>query len=85
MEYTLQYSMKLRKRIIEYLLIVGISYSTYAIILTPIFYFSIGLTVDQIIAWLWQGFVVDLFVAYPAGKMIIWARGKVGRFLDEER
>jgi len=77
--------MKLRKRIIEYLLIVGISYSTYAIILTPIFYFSIGLTVDQIIAWLWQGFVVDLFVAYPAGKMIIWARGKVGRFLDEER
>jgi len=77
--------MKLRKRVIEYLLIVGISYSTYAIILTPIFYFSIGLTVDQIIAWLWQGFVVDLFVAYPAGKMIIWARGKVGRFLDEER
>ncbi len=85
MEYTPRYSMKLRKRVIEYLLIVGISYSTYAIILTPIFYFSIGLTVDQIIAWLWQGFVVDLFVAYPAGKMIIWARGKVGRFLDEER
>ncbi len=77
--------MKLSKRVIEYILIVGISYSTYAIILTPIFYYSIGLTVDQIISWLWQGFAVDLFVAYPAGKMIIYARGKVGRFLDEER
>jgi len=77
--------LKLSKRVIEYLLIVSISYTTYALILTPIFYYSIGLTIDQIMAWLWQGFAVDLFVAYPAGKMIIYARGKVGRFLDEER
>ena len=74
--------MKLSKRIIEYLLIVGISYCTYALILTPIFYYSIGLTIDQIIAWLWQGFVVDLFVAYPAGKLIIWTRSKVSGILD---
>ena len=74
--------MKLSKRIIEYLLIVGISYSTYALILTPLFYFSIGLTTDQIIAWLWQGFTVDLLVAYPAGKMIIWARKKMSRWID---
>ncbi len=74
--------MKLSKRIIEYLLIVGRSYSTYALILTPLFYFSIGLTVDQIIAWLWQGFTVDLLVAYPAGKLIIWARSKVSRIID---
>lgn len=67
---------------LEYILIVGISYSTYAVILTPVFYFSIGLTVDQILAWLWQGFVIDLLVAYPAGKLIIWARGKVGRIID---
>ncbi len=74
--------MRLSKRIIEYLLIVGISYSTYALILTPLFYFSIGLTTDQIIAWLWQGFTVDLLVAYPAGKLIIWARSKVSRIID---
>ncbi len=74
--------MKLSKRMLEYILIVGISYSTYALILTPLFYFSIGLTVDQIIAWLWQGFTVDLLVAYPAGKLIIWARKKVGRIID---
>lgn len=74
--------MKLSKRIIEYLLIVGISYSTYALILTPIFYYSIGLTVDQIISWLWQGFAVDLLVAYPAGKLIIWARKKMSRWID---
>ena len=74
--------MKLSKRVIEYLLIVGISYTTYALILTPIFYYSIGLTIDQIIAWLWQGFTVDLLVAYPAGKLIIWARSKVSRILD---
>jgi len=74
--------MKLSKRLIEYLLIVGISYTTYATILTPIFYYSIGLTVDQIIAWLWQGFAVDLIVAYPAGKMIIWARKKMSRWID---
>jgi len=52
------------------------------LILTPLFYFSIGLTVDQIIAWLWQGFTVDLLVAYPAGKLIIWARNKVSGILD---
>ncbi len=82
MEYAPRYSMRLSKRLVEYLLIVGISYCTYALILTPIFYFSIGLTTDQIIAWLWQGFAVDLFVAYPAGKMIIWARSKVSGILD---
>ncbi len=74
--------MKLSKRLIEYFLIVGISYTTYATILTPIFYFSIGLTVDQIMAWLWQGFAVDLLVAYPAGKMIIWSRKKISRWID---
>ena len=74
--------MKLSKRLLEYLLIVGISYTTYATILTPIFYFSIGLTVDQILAWLWQGFAVDLIVAYPAGKMIIWSRKKISRWID---
>jgi len=74
--------LKLSKRMLEYVLIVGISYSTYALVLTPLFYFSIGLTVDQIIAWLWQGFTVDLLVAYPAGKMIIWSRKKVGRIID---
>ncbi len=74
--------MKLSKRMIEYVLIVGISYTTYAMILTPVFYFSIGLTVDQILAWLWQGFVIDLLVAYPAGKLIIWARSKVSGILD---
>ncbi len=74
--------MKFSKRLIEYLLIVGISYTTYAVILTPIFYFSIGLTTDQIVAWLWQGFAVDLIVAYPAGKMIIWARKKMSRWID---
>ncbi len=74
--------MKLSKRMLEYVLIVGISYSTYAMILTPLFYFSIGLTTDQIISWLWQGFTVDLLVAYPAGKLIIWARHKVGRIID---
>ena len=67
---------------LEYVLIVGISYITYAVILTPVFYFSIGLTVDQILAWLWQGFVIDLLVAYPAGKLIIWARSKIGRIID---
>lgn len=75
--------MKLKKRLIEYLLIVGISYGLYACILTPIFYFSIGLTPDQIIAWLWQGFTVDLFVAYPTGKLIIWARNKLRGIIDE--
>ncbi len=75
-------SLKPSKRLIEYLLIVGISYSIYALILTPIFYYSIGLTIDQITAWLWQGFTVDLFVAYPAGKMIIWARRKMSRWID---
>jgi len=74
--------LKLSKRMLEYVLIVGISYTTYAVILTPVFYFSIGLTIDQILAWLWQGFVIDLLVAYPAGKLIIWTRNKVSGILD---
>lgn len=74
--------MKLKARIIEYLLIVAISYGLYSSILTPLFYFSIGLSIDQIISWLWQGFVVDLVIAYPAGKLIIWARNKCSGLLD---
>ncbi len=75
--------MKLKKRIIEYLLIVGISYGLYSAILTPLFYYSIGLTIDQILSWLWQGFLVDLVIAYPAGKLIIWSINKYRRFLDD--
>ncbi len=75
--------MKLKARILEYLMIVGISYGLYSIILTPLFYFSIGLTTDQILTWLWQGFLVDLFVAYPTGKLIIYARKKYRNLLDD--
>ena len=74
--------MKLKKRLIEYILIVGLSYGVYAIVLTPIFYYSIKLTVEQILDWLWQGFTVDAFVAYPTGKLIIWARRRLKGILD---
>ena len=75
--------MKLKARILEYLLIVGIAYGLYSMILTPLFYFSIGLSVDQILAWLWQGFLVDLLVAYPTGKLIIWTRNRCKGYLDD--
>ncbi len=71
-------------RISEYLMIVGISYGLYSLILTPLFYFSIGLTVDQILSWLWQGFLVDMFVAYPTGKLIIWTRNKFRDLFDDD-
>ncbi len=75
--------MKLKQRLIEYMVIVGIAYGLYSVILTPLFYFSIGLTIDQILTWLWQGFLVDLFVAYPTGKLIIHARNKLRKYIDD--
>ena len=75
--------MNLKARIVEYLIIVGISYGLYSMILTPLFYFSIGLTFDQILSWLWQGFLVDLVIAYPAGKLIIWSINKYRRLIDD--
>lgn len=36
----------------------------YAVVLFNVFYFSVGLTLDQIKAWLWQGFLVDLGIAF---------------------
>jgi hypothetical protein len=65
------------------MIIVGIAYGLYSIILAPLFYFSIGLTVDQILIWLWQGFLVDLFVAYPTGKLIIYTRNKLRKYIED--
>ncbi len=75
--------MRLKARLLDYLIIVGISYGLYSIILTPLFYFSIGLTTDQILSWLWQGFAVDLLIAYPTGRLIIRARKKFRNLLDD--
>lgn len=75
--------MNLQARILEYLMIVGIAYGTYAIILTPIFYFgSVGMSLEQIKEWLWQGLLVDLCIAYPVGKLTIKIRKKYKRLFD---
>jgi len=75
--------MKLQAKILEYLMIVGIAYGTYAIILTPVFYYgSVGMTQEQIIDWLWQGLLIDLCIAYPVGKLIIKVRKKYKRLFD---
>jgi len=75
--------MKLQAKVLEYLMIVGIAYGTYAIILTPVFYYgSVGMTLEQITDWLWQGLLIDLCIAYPVGKLIIKVRKKYKRLFD---
>ena len=66
----------LKQRVVEYLIFVAVAYSLYAIALTPLFYFHIGLTLEQIQAWLWQGFLIDLVLAYPTAKIIFYLKEK---------
>lgn len=81
----------IKKREVElYLNIVLIGWGTYAIILTPVMFANfnyciiqplcitgIGMSVNQWISWLWQGAIIDLFVAYLVGKLIIWRKNSI--------
>lgn len=82
--------MKIKQELELYLNIVIIGWGVYAIILTPIMFANfnycivepfcirgIGMSIDQWLSWLWQGALVDLFVAYLVGKLIIWRKHSI--------
>jgi hypothetical protein len=44
----------------------------------------IQITEEQFWQWLWQGFLIDLCCAYPAGKLLIWMSPKIKKLINEQ-
>ena len=67
-----------------------IAWGTYAMALTPFMFLDfeycvndflcikgINMTLQQYTSWLWQGMLIDLILAYPVGRLIIWRRDSI--------
>ena len=40
-------------------------------------FFVIGMQGEQFKTWLWQGFIIDLALGYPAGKLLLYFKDKI--------
>ena len=43
----------------------------------PWMIFVIGVQGEQFNNWLWQGFIIDLALGYPAGKLLLYFKDKI--------
>ena len=54
----------------------------YYTVTIPFAVFIWEFTEYQFWSYVWQGFLIDLIIAYPIGKMIIFIHGKIKKILD---
>ena len=73
---------KIVKRLTEYAIITGFMNVVYLNVSIPWMLLVIQITEEQFWQWLWQGFLIDLCCAYPAGKLLIWLAPKIKRFVN---
>jgi len=79
--------MNWKTHLILFFTIFIIAWGTYAMALTPFMFLDfeyclngylcirgIDMTIQQYLSWLWQGLLIDLVLAYPVGRLIIWRR-----------
>ena len=64
------------KRLTEFLLITSLINLVYFLVLVPWAFFVIGMQGEQFKTWLWQGFLIDLALGYPAGKLLLYFKDK---------
>jgi len=82
--------MNWKTHLILYLNFFIISWGTYALIITPIVFMDfeycindylcltgIDMTFKQYTSWLWQGAIIDIFLAYPVGRLITRRRNTI--------
>ena len=65
------------KRLTEFLLITSLLNAVYFLVLVPWAFFVIGMQGEQFKTWLWQGFIIDLALGYPAGKLLLYFKDRI--------
>ena len=65
------------KRLTEFLLITSVLNLVYFLVLVPWAFYVIGIKGEQFYNWLWQGFIIDLALGYPAGKLLLYFKDKI--------
>ena len=69
--------MRIVNRLIEYVIITLLITSAYYSITIPFALFVWELNEDQFHSYVWQGLLIDLFIAYPIGKSILYIHPKL--------
>ena len=65
------------KRLTEFLLITSMINAVYFAVIIPWMIFVIGVQGAQFNNWLWQGFIIDLALGYPAGKLLLYFKERI--------
>ena len=73
--------MRIVNRLIEYVIITLLITSVYYTITIPFALFVWELNEHQFHSYLWQGLLIDLFVAYPLGKCILYIHPRMKNVL----
>ena len=74
--------MKLKSRIIEYLLITGVVWCFYALLLPIYFYFTFHWNLNDVIKWWITGTPVEFILAYPLGKILSNLAPKITKYCE---
>jgi len=65
------------KRLIEFLIITSLLNAVYFTVMIPWIILVVGIEGEQFKTWLWQGFIIDLALGYPAGKLLLHFKDRI--------
>jgi len=68
---------RIGKRLIEFLIITSLLNAVYFTVMIPWIILVVGIEGEQFKTWLWQGFIIDLALGYPAGKLLLHFKDKI--------
>lgn len=69
--------MKLYGRLLEYLIYTAIVTFVYYPVIIPWLFYVGHVPIERIEQYLWQGYIIDLAIAYPAGKLLVKLSPKI--------
>ena len=65
------------KRLIEFLIITSLLNAVYFTVMIPWIILVVGIEGEQFKTWLWQGFIIDLALGYPAGMLLLHFKDRI--------
>ena len=71
---------QITKRFMEFLIITSLINVVYFSVMIPWMFFIVGVEGEKFNTWLWQGFIIDLALGYPAGKLLLHFKDKIHSF-----
>lgn len=72
---------RIPKHIREYFIITGVVWLFYAVTLPVFFHVVFDWGIEEVINWWIYGTPVEFILAYPQGKLVIWAYAKFKRLM----